>query len=80
MPKNLFAVIHWSTADTDDYPLPEVLVVGADSIEQAQELFSTHIRLHGLDWDSYEMEMHLGEGVAHLVIQAPEPAEDDYFG
>ena len=81
MAKNLFAAIHWSTDDADGYPIPEALIVVAESIEQAEELFSTHISLHGLDWDSYTMEMHLGE-VAHLLMQAPEPIEDedDYFG
>ena len=74
-----YANVQWTTSEFSDHPCPEVLITRANSPEEAQTAFRDHIRRCGMEWENLEMEVHLGDGVAHLTLEPPEPSEDDEY-
>ena len=75
--ENTYAAVHWEPSEEGDHLVPEVLVVRASNIEQAQAAFQAHLAKYNLNWDPYSLEWHAGEGVAQLMLDPPEP-EDPY--
>ena len=71
-----YAAVRWTTTQFDEHPYPEVLITKADNPQEAQIAFNEHIKQHGLDWDTYDMEVHLGDAVAQLTLDPPEEEDE----
>ena len=75
-PSYTFAWVHWTTSD-EGYPAPEVLVMRAKDAAQAHAAFAEHQASYGLTWEIYNVECHIGDGPAQLVLEHPEPQEEE---
>lgn len=77
---HIFAAVHWVPNDdlVVEAMFPEVLVVTAESLHDANEAIREYIRENDLGWETYNLEWHLRD-TGSVVQLGLDPEFDPEF-